>query len=124
MNRVVSRLLQLIAVLLALLWLPITAHCSLETLPGLEFLECESDASKKDCEEDACAQIERPSYKISDTETIVPEPQLAIWFELIFPREVPVDSPQPSTAAPPEISPGWQFLFRVALPPRAPSFVS
>lgn len=117
---VVKRILQLISILLAVLWLPITAHCSLETLPGFEFLLCEADPSQEDCCEDTCAQIEKPSYKVSDTETIVPEPQSAFWFEMFFTRVIPVDSPQPSTAAPPEIPNGWQFSSRSALPSRPP----
>jgi hypothetical protein len=120
----VKRMLQLTAILLAALWLPITAHCSLETLPGLEFLLCESDTSENDCSEDVCAQIERPGYKVSDTETLVPEPQLTLWFDLVFTETIPADSPQPSTASPAEIPFAWQFSFRAALPPRAPSLVS
>ena len=121
---VVKRLLQLIAILLAVLWMPVTAHCSLETLPGLEFLHCESGAAENDCDEDVCAQIERPSYKVSDTETLVPQPQLVLCFQIISTETVPVDSPQPSTASPPELPPGWQFTTRTALAPRAPAFIS
>ena len=42
MNMGVKRSLQVIGIVLAVLWLPITAHCSLETLPGFEFLLCET----------------------------------------------------------------------------------
>src|SRR5688572_7493567 len=103
MNMGVKRSLQVIGIVLAVLWLPITAHCSLETLPGFEFLLCETGPVENDCCEDACAQIETPSYKVSETDTVVPVPLFEFAFNPVLIAVVPPTAVRPSTAAPPEI---------------------
>src|SRR6185295_6551715 len=116
---------QIVGLVLLVLWVPITVHCTLESVPGLEFLKCATDADQgKDCEGDSCTQLESATYKISDTHADFLPPAFASLFAfLIF--ELPVDE-QPTTVIEtlPEISSSWQFSYRTALPPRAPSFVS
>ena len=129
----VKRLLQIFAVVLAFLWVPITSHCAWENLPGFEFFKCAAEAAqnpekashdspKNDCDDDACSTLESASYKVSETLTTVPTPSLTILllqFSLL--DIVPAAQASPVTAAPPEIPVSWKFFSRVALPPRAPS---
>ncbi|MBI4325526.1 MAG: hypothetical protein HY674_09710 [Chloroflexi bacterium] len=124
-----SRLTRAIALLLLALWVPVTAHCRLESIPVFSFLVCcgHDDAvphQDSDCEEDACGTVESGAYRIA---------QNAPWLLGLAPiiccvlTEVPV-APEPphmtAAALPPELPVSWQFSFRTALPPRAPSFVS
>jgi hypothetical protein len=128
----VKRLLQIFAVVLAFLWVPITSHCTWEDLPGLEFFKCADDgqepqpvshdSQKDDCADDACSTLETGSYKVSDTETAVPVPSLAILFLQSSLLEIAPDEQTSSdTAAPAEIPASWLFFSRTASPPRAPS---
>ena len=118
---------------LVALWLPVSVHCQLEQLPGLEFLSCcdhedtTAPHQDDDCEGDGCAVVESGLYKTEERQNSLTAPN--------FPP-VKFQSPQtPITSAPavrafvhgtapPELSCIWQFSFRTALPPRAPSFVS
>ena len=121
----VKRMLQLLGVVLAVLWAPITSHCAWESVPGLQIFQCVTDTpDDADCEGDACAQIETVSYKLTDTQTSVPVPPLAVLIELPLLEQLPLSQTLPVTTAPPEIPIGWQFSYRAALLPRAPSFVS
>ena len=124
-----KRLHQLVALILAVLWIPVAGHCIFEKMPGLEFLKCAADTEQGDCSGsgDACSQIENPNYKLSDTKVVIPQPAFAVLFHILIQNSVrnPVENQTPaSVEVPPEISTTWQFSFRTALPPRAPSFVS
>ena len=118
---------------LAAFWLLAINHCKLEQIPGLSFLVCcdHEDAAPhqdNDCDTDGCAAVEEGFYKLEDSPPSVPAP--------VF---IPMVSPVPaldgharlrfarsdfSTTAPPELPVTWQFSFRAAAPPRAPSLVS
>ena len=121
----VKRLLNLFGIFLALAWVPITSHCEWENLPGLQLFQCATDTEQdSDCEGDGCFQVESASYKVSETETSVPVPPFTVLFQISLLEMWPTLQPLPVTAAPPEFPNSWQFSFRTALPPRAPSFVS
>ena len=120
------------AVLLALLWVPLASHCDLEHLPGLESLACcdHADAAPHqddDCQTDVCASVESGNYKTEEHAVSAPLPALlaAVLAPLLtaVPENayVTVDS---TTSVPIELPQVWQFAFRTAAPPRAPSFVS
>jgi hypothetical protein len=132
----VNRLKTILTLLLALFWLPVTMHCGLESLPGIEFLSCcpHDDAASQpapahqdnDCETDACATVESGLYKQEDSTQSVSVPLLALaaW---MWAAELPADSTpdfSPASSAPPELPRRWQFSYRTALPPRAPSLVA
>jgi hypothetical protein len=118
---------------LVAVWPLITSHCSLEQLPGFGLFACADDAATdshqdNDCETDGCASVESGFYKTEDSHPTVPTLQMTS-FELLttplscteqFIRFGRTDS----STAPPELSRLWQFSFRTALPPRAPSIVS
>jgi hypothetical protein len=119
--------------LAAFLWLPASAHCQLETLPGFEFLHCAVDAkssgdASNGCNDCGCCAVEKSQYRASHTCLNAPAPELLSIFSA--PRLVSFQ-PLPAevcvgvlTAAPPELLPSRHFLFRTALPVRAPSLAS
>ena len=121
-----------IALLLVALWVPLTTHCDLARLPGFEFLACADQAgspphSDKDCTTDACAVVESGSYLIEEQPLTLPAPVLLLVFVTPLTADELDTSPRDldlTDSAPPEHSHIWQFSFRTALPPRAPSLVS
>jgi hypothetical protein len=120
-----------LTLLLVALWPLVTSHCSLEQMPGLQFLTCADEAAaiphqQNDCETDSCASVESGFYKTEEGRQVVPAPPLVASAIL---TAILRESAQPVTAsrivldsAPPELPKVWQFSFRTALPPRAPSF--
>ncbi len=120
-----KRLLQIVGLVLAVLWMPIVSHCAWENVPALQFFKCATDTPEKsDCGDDGCAQLETATYKVADTSTAVPVLLLMLSIPVTFVERLPAEQLSPVTAAPPEVPAGWQFSFRTALPPRAPSLVS
>ena len=122
-----------VAVLLLALWVPVTMHCTLETMPGFSFLQwcCGGDEAPEqdhDCSQDFCSAVESGLYKIEDNPAVVPALVLLLAFAAWdCVAEPPTDSaPQfvPVSSAPPELPRLWQFSYRTALPPRAPSLVA
>jgi hypothetical protein len=132
----VKRLKKILVVAVLAFWLPATNHCRLELIPGLEFLDCcghsgdeqASDHQENKCADDLCAQVEHSLYKAESSRVVVESPPvspLAILPALIVhwpsPERVGAVRLNPS---PPELPKPWQFSYRAAAPPRAPSFVS
>jgi len=119
--------------LLAAAWLPLTAHCRLEALPGLEFLQC---ADEQACQHESAPNSGGTCCSFESSEYFLPAHQPAVHPVLVLalpPFESPMElvrglpasaSLGVLTAAPPDLPSAWQFVFRTALPPRAPSFAS
>jgi len=119
--------------LVALLWVTASNHCKLEQLPSCEFLSCcshEETAPHQDddCETDGCAAVENQLYKAETVRIVAAAPTL---LAVPFLNSLPVDGSSPQSvspglpdAAPAELARVWQFCFRTALPPRAPSLAS
>ena len=115
------------------LWLGATNHCSLEEIPGLNFLMCcdhgdTAPHQDNDCETDGCAAVEDGLYKTEDSRVTAAAPFLVLRVcflpteeEQAAPRVVLSDF---LTVASPELRVTWQFFFRTALPVRAPSLAS
>ena len=123
-------------VLAAFAWLPMTSHCKLESVPGFEFLACisetnchgESKPQGTVPEQSGCCSIEKSHYKSDQFRVTIQTPEMlpieaASLFDLssVLPAEVCVGI---LNTGPPELSSSWQFSFRTALPARAPSLVS
>jgi hypothetical protein len=113
-------------------WLPLTAHCQLENITGLEILRCEPMAASatsghSHCDDVSCNNLESGQYQLPPS-----QPQAAVpLFAVISPVLVPVESglltglkSGAPMRAPPKPSKPWQFFLRTALPVRAPSFAS
>jgi len=120
------------AVLLALLWLPMASHCDLEHLPGLGFLACcdhpdTAPHQDEDCQTDVCASVESGNYKTEERAVMAPAPALVEAILTPLATAAP-ENPSATVAAtssvPIELPQLWQFAFRTAAPPRAPSLVS
>ncbi len=120
-------------VTLAAFWLLAINHCKLEQIPGLNFISCceEGDGASfpdKECETDGCASVESGFYKMEDCQSSRPAPPL-IAVTLLLPllsAQVPLFSTSQVNldSSPLELLVAWQFSFRAAAPPRAPSLVS
>ena len=112
-------------------WLAASNHCRLELIPCLSFLACCEPgdglpSQDKDCETDGCAAVESGFYKTEDGQASVSAPQPAT-LTLLLPLllvQVPPATPVAPDVVPPELPVTWQFSFRAAAPPRAPSLVS
>lgn len=118
--------------LAAFLWLPVSAHCQLESVPGLEFLRCVVDAQtpgdSTDCGDSGCCAVEKSPYKSTQARVTIPSPDLLPLLPVALADITDILSDEVSAAAfaavPPELPKCWQFAFRTASPPRAPSFAS
>jgi hypothetical protein len=132
-NTHVNRLKRIIAALFLVLWLPMTSHCLLEGA-GLmpDVLRCNDSCAPggqdQGCEADACCSLESAAYKVDSERPALITPVLGLLVPAFFEPVEPPATPQNSlgfiSAASPELPVTWQFSFRTALPPRAPSVVS
>ncbi len=118
------RVRSLAALLLLAFWLPATLHCDLEHAGVMEkLLACDGD-----CETDDCAQIESGHYKPTTHAVHVSAPLLLVCLDtveavIVAPADLPQYFPD-DRASPPELARVWQFVFRAAPLPGAPSIVS
>jgi hypothetical protein len=130
-NRQVRGFRNILFALAAFLWLPASVHCQLESVSGLEFLQCSaaSDSSHnpgQDCDE--CCAVEKSHYLSGGIRLTAPAP---VSLPLLLPpaaeliMDLPVATDSLLTAdIPPDLPRRWQFLSRTALPARAPSLAS
>jgi len=132
-----SKIRAVLTLLLAILWLPVSAHCRLlEATSGLESLSCcthpqaqeESPHNEDDCATDACSVVENAKYKSSFQRVTVPPLDTLLVFQLPPTLEIILTSSAISRHQPEDslalLPAAWQFAARTALPPRAPSFIS
>ena len=128
----VSKLTQIAAMLALVLYGLASMHCTLEGVPGFEFLKscCFVDAESSapsDCEGDGCGPVEHGKYRPEEQTVSVPQPLLIAAF--VAPV-IQASVPEPLSAflapseSPPGLSKPWQFSYRTALSPRAPSAAS
>lgn len=115
-----------------MLYLPATAHCILEQAGWLPAAGdcCEQKPGADEIPFNPCAVSCCPS-EIAAYSSLATGSQPQLIAELPFsevspvliqlPESVPTGVPESS---PPELPKAWQFFFRAALPPRAPSSVS
>lgn len=117
------------AVWLALVWAPMTSHCDLEHLPGMEFVACCDLAApdshqERDCQADTCASVESGHYKTEEQGVCVPPPPVPSGVPLL---SLSNQSPRLSQLSPRpaeirnELPRRWAFTLRLASLPRAPS---
>jgi hypothetical protein len=119
------------ALVVLALWGLAVMHCKLEVLPGFGFLKscCFADSassSPKNCEDDGCGAVEDGGYRAEEQNATAPQPPLIL--TLVSPElEEPILELAGacfSDSQSPELSRFWQFSYRAALPPRAPSLIS
>jgi len=126
----VLKLFRILSVVLAVLWLPLTAHCELESI-GTASPETESDdccEPTNGCIDDACGLIEGenfapthtvlkaplPELRVEDSFSGIAAPLLSNETELDGPAWDRLDQTLDWTAT-------WSFTRRTAPPVRAPS---
>lgn len=114
-------------------WLAASNHCRLEQVPGLNFLSCceQGDGvpgQDSDCQTDGCAAVEGGFYKAGDRQPALSPPVTVLAISLAPSldecRQVTPSCFRVSAFPPPELPVTWQFSFRAAASPRAPSLVS
>jgi hypothetical protein len=121
--------------MLVITWLLAISHCRAEVVPGFEFLRCvpefhepcETGHSSDPCENTDCCRVESAQYSAPRQHEILALPlaataQAGIFnvVQLPIPKNIGCGVPR---AAPPELAQCWQFLYRAAPSPRAPSLV-
>lgn len=122
------RAFSIVACLLAVLWLPATLHCGLESA-GLWLHEHGEESGELGCVETcsnaACAVVEDSAYKNPTGILNAPAPMFALCvMHQVMLRADAILLPEPQsgrTESPPELARTWQFTARTALPPGAPS---
>jgi hypothetical protein len=123
---------RLLALWLAAIWLPLTMHCQLagwQSCGGLSIC-CEDHCGCSGgdaCHSDACKIIESGNYFPKKALLAVPVASFA-WIESLEPMacrcvSMPMTMLTEATGAPPGWTRVWQFVFRAAPAPRAPSAV-
>jgi hypothetical protein len=135
--QIVRTLRTWMVLLLALAWVPLMSHCRIEALTDLELFSCSTDEhhstedSGEPCgDDDTCCAVEFAKYQSPRQQEIVPVAAMAILPAADFcSASAPLPLPAEVclgilTAAPPDLPVSWQFIYRAALPPRAPSVAS
>ena len=118
--------------LLTLFWAAASNHCKLEQVPGLDFLagsDHAKDAAPEDksCDTDGCS-FEGQLYKVEKSQASMPAPIFLFTF-LLSPLIGELSASEAVShvlpdAVPVQLARVWQFSYRTALPPRAPSLLS
>jgi hypothetical protein len=127
----VSKLTKVFAMLTLALWGLAAMHCTLEGVPGFDFLKTccfveSAPSSPQSCDGDTCGEVEKGSYRAEEQTASVPPPTLV----LVLTSSV-VESPLPElqtvpfvvAESPPGLTASWQFDSRSARLPRAPSSI-
>ena len=123
-----------VAMVMLLVWLPAQGHCLLDRAGWTSDICCpesesaESQAPVSDpCSEKVCCNLDSPTFKVDDYRALFvgPHPTPVV----VLPMLAPIGTASlPSTCfltfASPELPASWQFIYRTALPPRAPSIAS
>jgi hypothetical protein len=132
------RLRIIVALLLAVLWAPITSHCDFELFADLDILACgdhtegsqgNNSHQPADCETDGCALIEDGFYKSESEPSLLGKPDWqpvpAIDAALVTAGPVKAIAATSITSENPHagLIP-WPVSLRAIPQPRAPSFVS
>jgi len=129
----VQRLKTVVAVVLALIWLPAVSCCLIDASGLLGKQDCCSKehshppSGPGNCDK-PCGALASASYLPQQSQLLVIAPLGVPLFDVTFSlveihRPTGVGRALPATA-PPELAGHWQFSFRTALAPRAPSFAS
>jgi hypothetical protein len=129
----VHRLKAVIALLLALVWLPAVSCCLIDASGLFGKQECCSKeqtypVSGPGACDKLCGALAVATY-FSQQDHLGAVASLGLaWCEnaalQIKPQERELAAPELPSTAPPELPGHWQFSYRTALSPRAPSFIS
>jgi hypothetical protein len=129
----VQRIKAAVALVLALVWMPAVSCCLIDASGLVGKQECcskehsKSPPSPGDCDQ-PCGALASASYLPHQSQLFVIAPIGVSLFDAVFPL-IEIHGPagvgrQLPETEPPEPAGHWQFFFRTALAPRAPSFAS
>jgi hypothetical protein len=127
----VQRIKAAVALMLALVWLPAVSCCLIDASGLLDKQDCcskeHSDPGPGNCDK-PCGALASANYFPQQDQLFLIVPVGAAPFDcattlMEVQRSAGTGRDLPATE-PPELAGHWQFSFRTALPPRAPSFVS
>ena len=131
----VIRLRAIVSLLLVALWLPASSHALLEHFEVIHQVHADHEADSADSHEHDADNHEAADgvCMLSSSHVTVPLPDSIPmpmfcapglhWASELHAGQQPSGLAPPGTA-PPQLSHGWQFSFRAALPARAPSLAS
>lgn len=115
-------------------WFPCTVRCSMEMMASVEPLACcdnskvgnDSSQTPASSEQCVCTWMRSGGYAFQKCAPLnAPEDVLLLFTLSPHIEESPTDPALPKFVfSPPELSTSWQFYFRTASPPRAPSIAS
>ena len=121
---------KVMAVFLALLWVPVSSHCLLETAELIHHDHCCQPAfghehSHGHDAADGNCQVESRQLTVQKQDLSKECLLLALLKSVEFSsvEAAPVSVIRSDGVAPPELSPTWQFVSRAAVSPRAPSIL-
>lgn len=128
-----QRIKAAVALMLALVWLPAASCCLIDASGLLGKRDCCSKEHSQpapgpgNCDQ-PCGALASATFLPQQSQLLVIVPIGVPLFDAAFPlieihRPAGVGRELPATA-PPELAGHWQFSFRTALAPRAPSFAS
>ena len=128
----VSSLIKVVAMLTLALYGLAALHCTLEGVPGFDFLKTccfaeSSPATPADCEGDGCGEVEKGAYRAEEQTASAPLPVLVLAFlsPVLDAPATELHTAFPVTSESPLALPQfWRFACRTAHPPRAPSQAS
>jgi hypothetical protein len=122
----------ILTVLLAVAWMPLAAHCQIESVSGLEVLSCApldkgGNCAGFPCDPGSCCSLESGQFRLPQSQPVTTAP-LVVALPLalaLAAEEAPTETACFVLTDPlPEVSKPWQFSRRAALLPRAPSITS
>lgn len=128
----VKRLKTVLSLIVLALWSACTINCEIVNLTAAEMSPCCDEQGGKQQQTPAqsdhcvCSWVKSGGYIAEKTAVPLPLPVSLPIFTLPTYLEAPMPDVHAGVFAfsPPELLTSWQFSFRAALSPRAPSFVS
>ena len=126
----VNRLHRMMALVMLAAWLPAASLCLAECAGFIERGDCCADESggNADAAAHPCCFLASGSYKSDTHRPLVLAPDVFATARLASLISIPPSSDglalSPPALSPPDLPVTWQFSFRAALPPRAPSLAS
>ena len=126
-----QKVLRILAVFLAVLWLPLTAHCELETIVASAHETAADDGCcvpTDDCVDDACGLIEGSQFTPTHSVVKAPLPELKvehslalILAQIVATTSVHISPDWKFADTPLDWTARWCFTRRAAPPARAPA---
>ena len=129
----VNRFKTIVSLIVLALWATCTVRCDIEILAHSGAMACcdesgdESNQAPSQPQHCVCSFIQSGGFISEKSGVPMPLPTDSLFISTVLSQandSVPTPAPAELISPPPELVKSWQFSFRTALPPRAPSFVS